>query len=125
MNSQAKFVVFHRKDMNNVGDIASEPLQYFLPRDSYQTIDILDIGKDAYPSNVPMIVGGGGLLGNEFIGNHLDRVLSSSDKQQLERLWKNKWVLGNIENSELHSRFIEEYRSLIKKYIDLIPQTLS
>lgn len=116
-----KFIVAHRKDPNNVGDLASEPLQYFLPRDQYQTIDILDLGKESFSSNTPLIVGGGGLIGNEFIGNNLEKIISDSDKHQLEKLWKQKWSLGNIENADLHRQFSEEYRSLIKKYIDMLP----
>lgn len=118
-----KFIVAHRKDPNNVGDLASEPLQYFLPRDQYQTVDILDLGKETFSSSIPLIVGGGGLIGNEFIGNNLEKIMSDSDKHQLEKLWKQRWALGNIENSDLHRQFSEEYRLLIKKYIDLLPTT--
>ena len=35
-----KYVVTHRTDPNNVGDIASNPLQYFLQPDEYQVVDI-------------------------------------------------------------------------------------
>ena len=37
-----KFTVVHRVDINNVGDLASNPLQYFLDRDEYDVIDIVD-----------------------------------------------------------------------------------
>lgn len=116
-----KFVVFHRTDPNNVGDIASQPLQYFLPRDQYQVVDILDVGKEPYSNNVPAIVGGGGLIGNDFIGNNLDRLISSSDQKQLEKLWKQRWQLANADNTALNKEFTEEYRLLIKKYIDRLP----
>ena len=75
-----KFVVVHRKDQNNVGDIASNPLQYFLKDDEYQTVDIANLRNDLYPANVPVIVGGGGLIGNDFMGSAVRDVLSSADK---------------------------------------------
>ena len=34
-----KYAVVHRSDPNNVGDLAANPLQYFLNKDEYQVID--------------------------------------------------------------------------------------
>ena len=61
-----KFVVVHRADRNNVGDIASNPLQYFLKEEKYQTVDIVDLPRSEYNTTLPTIVGGGGLIGNDF-----------------------------------------------------------
>lgn len=116
-----KFVVAHRRDENNVGDIASNPLQYFLQPSEYQVVDVIDLGKESYPSNVPIVVGGGGIIGNEFIGNSIEKIFSAADKLQLEQLWKSRWQLCNPENRELQQQFTQEYHVLIKKYIDKIP----
>ena len=113
-----KCVVVHREDLNNVGDMASNPLQYFLPPEDYQTIDIVNLYKTDYPSNVPVIVGGGGLLGNEFFGDAVKNVLSSADKSQLLNLWDQRWNLCNPENTEINLEFLERYKNLIKEYID-------
>ena len=61
-----KFTVVHRADRNNVGDLASNPLQYFLEPEEYQVVDITQIKETSYNSALPMIVGGGGLVANEF-----------------------------------------------------------
>mgnify|MGYP003667401347 FL=1 len=59
-----KYVVVHRNDTNNVGDLASNPLQYFLQPDQYRVVDITHSHVEQYPSGVPLIAGGGGLLAN-------------------------------------------------------------
>lgn len=120
-----KFIVIHRKDQNNVGDMASNPLQYFLREEQYQVIDIAELGRDAYPSGIPIIVGGGGLIANETMSHALDKIFVESDRLQLETLWEQRWSLGNPDNKDLHKNFTEEYRSLIKKYIDKIPKSKS
>lgn len=120
-----KFIVAHRKDYNNVGDIASNPLQYFVPSSDYETIDIIDLGKTAYPAKTPIIVGGGGLIFNEYIGNSIEKIFSEADKNQLEHLYKQRWISCNPDNSKINNEFNDEYRLLIKKYIDKIPQTHS
>lgn len=118
-----KFTVVHRADQNNVGDIASNPLQYFLNRDEYDVVDIVDITQKAYDSTLPLIVGGGGLIDNEFFGDALRNVLISADYNQLMQMWQQRWSLCNPENEELHTEFIETYQQFIKKYIDKLDET--
>lgn len=113
-----KCVVVHRKDENNVGDIASNPLQYFLSPDEYQTVDIIDLYKSQYPGNIPVIVGGGGLIGNDYLGDAVRDVLSTADKNQLLGLWEERWDLCDPSNFDLHSEFTNQYKNLIKEYID-------
>jgi hypothetical protein len=86
-----KCVVVHSKDENNVGDVASNPLQYFLNSGEYESVDISDLHRSRYSSNVPVVVGGGGLIGNEFFGDLARNVLNSSDKNQLLGLWDRRW----------------------------------
>ena len=61
-----KYAVVHRSDPNNVGDLAANPLQYFLNKDEYQVIDIMNCSVEQIPTDVPLVIGGGGLLGNDF-----------------------------------------------------------
>lgn len=117
-----KFVVVHRKDPNNVGDIASNPLQYFLNPDEYQTVDITDLRNETYASNVPVIVGGGGLIGNEFMGDAARDVLSGADKNQLKKLWELRWQTNNPSNLDLSVDFNSKYQNLISEYLNKVNQ---
>lgn len=116
-----KYVVAHRVDPNNVGDIASNPLQYFLPRDEYEIIDVAELGSTAYHENLPLIVGGGGLIGNDFIGNdYLSSLLESPDRLQLERLWSDSWTVSNPQYKELFQEFHTKYHDLISSTLEKI-----
>ena len=117
-----KFIVVHRNDPNNVGDIASNPLQYFLNKDQYQVIDVVDLHKTEYPANVPIIVGGGGLLANDFIGDAIQRILDSSDKNRLLNLWEQRWTCTNSENLELNQEFNTRYHALISEFLSKVNQ---
>lgn len=116
-----KFVVVHRRDLNNVGDIASNPLQYFLKPDEYQTVDAAGFGREDYPINVPLILGGGGLIGNEFVGNVVDKVLSTPDLLQLDALASSKWQLISEQNRSLHKQFKTSFRDLIDDVRSRLP----
>ena len=115
-----KCVVVHRKDENNVGDIASNPLQYFLNPSEYESIDILNLQRSQYPSNVPVVVGGGGLIGNEFFGDLARDVLNSSDKNQLLGMWQQRWDAIDPSNQDLSREFSIKYKDLIKEYVDKV-----
>lgn len=116
-----KYVVAHRVDPNNVGDIASNPLQYFLPRDEYEIIDVASLDRTAYREDVPLIVGGGGLIGNNFMGeDYLSQLLESSDKLQLERLWTESWNISNPMYTELYEEFNIKYQDLISATMEKI-----
>jgi hypothetical protein len=116
-----RFVVAHRKDPNNVGDIASEPLQYFLPRDQYQTIDVANLREEQYPIDVPLILGGGGILTNSFLGDVPGMLLQTPDRQQLEALTEFRWQLVNPKNSVLHDKFRLNYHELVARTLEQLP----
>jgi hypothetical protein len=120
-----KCVVVHRQDQNNVGDIASNPAQYFLKPEEYHTVDIEELNYTEYASNLPMIVGGGGLIGNEFFGDIVKNVLNSSDKNQLTDLWNRRWSITDPSNKTVHEEFLIKYKDLIKEYIDKLNTTKS
>lgn len=118
-----KYVVVHRKDPNNVGDIASNPLQYFLKPDEYQTVDISDIGNVKYNTDVPLIAGGGGLINNALFGDKLRDLLGSPDREQLMQMWTDSWVLSNLKYQNIYDEFNDKYKTLVKETIDKIPNT--
>jgi hypothetical protein len=120
-----KCVVVHRKDMNNVGDMASNPIQYFLKEDQYQSVDITELYTTTYSANLPVIVGGGGLVGNEFFGDIVKNVLHSSDKNQLLELWNRRWEVTDPANKNLHEDFLIKYKNFIKEYIDQLDKSKS
>lgn len=115
-----KFVVAHRRDYNNVGDIASDPLQYFLDEDQYQRVDIEEIGITKFNEDVPLIIGGGGLIANTFFGDIFDRFNRAADKIQLEDLYSNGWKLHNNNYRDIHESFSEKFQELIRKTISKI-----
>ncbi len=123
--SNPKYIVVHRVDKNNVGDMASNPLQYFLSEDEYNVIDITDVYNTPFPSSVPMIIGGGGLIENEFFSDLLSRLLISSDKLQLMKIWNTRWELQNPDQLEIFEEFVEKHDSLIKEYIDKLEEKKS
>ena len=119
----AKFVVAHRVDPNNIGDMASNPLQYFLPREDYEVVDVASIGSAAYNPNLPLIIGGGGLVDNEFMGDFYQQVFESPDMHQLDRMYRDSWTLSNPLYSDLHREFHDKYQELVQDTINKIGPT--
>lgn len=120
--SNPKYIVIHRADNNNVGDMASNPLQYFLEEDEYKVVDISEIYNTPFPNGVPMIIGGGGLLENDYFGDILSRILLSSDKLQLMKIWNTRWDLQNPNQKDVFEEFIEKHNLLIKETIDKLDE---
>lgn len=115
-----KFVVAHRVDPNNVGDMASNPMLYFGKGIEYQTIDIIKLGKQPYPEDVPLIVGGGGLIGNNFIGDPFLELLDSSDRLRLDLLSQEVWKLSNPAYKEYYDDWMRRFNDLIREAQDRI-----
>lgn len=115
-----KFVVAHRKDPNNVGDIASNPLQYFLKPDEYQTIDVANLQKEVYPTDVPLILGGGGLIANEFFGNVTAKLLDTPDRLQLAEMQKS-WKLVDKSQDSVHGEFKQRYTEAFEYAFNNLP----
>ena len=118
--TKPKFTVVHRADPNNVGDLSSNPLQYFLKPEEYQVVDITRITETDYDSRLPMIVGGGGLIGNEFFGDAVPSLLPAADLDQLVSIQKHKWNLKDPANEKAHAEFQFAHRNFIKRYMNKI-----
>ena len=112
-----KYTVVHRRDPNNVGDIASNPLQYFLKDDEYDVVDINDVSKVSISPYIPLIVGGGGLISNDFMDTNFRRLLTGSDKAQLYEMYDRRWNTPSTTMKEVQAEFEAEYLELIRKYI--------
>lgn len=117
-----KFTVIHRRDVNNVGDMASNPLQYFLPPSEYEVFDIANIRREPIPFGPPIIAGGGGLIANDFFGEVLRDLTVSHDKIQLYEMFDNRWKLSNPINRQTHMEFEEKYKDLVHQTINKIKQ---
>lgn len=116
-----QYVVAHRKDLNNVGDIASNPLQYFLKPEQYTTIDVALLDTEHYPLDVPLIVGGGGLIGNNFMGNIVAKLLTSLDERQFNALAEMKWKVVDPAFEEVNETFRKELKKLVRETQKLMP----
>lgn len=115
-----KAIVAHRLDENNVGDISSNPLQYFLDRSEYDVVDVASLGTKGYDDTLPLIVGGGGLINNAFMGDFYRELLDSPDRIQLERMYEESWDLRNEKYLPEYKEFHERYQRLIKNTIEKI-----
>ena len=112
-----KFTVVHRKDINNVGDMASNPLQYFLKPDEYQVVDITKLGYENFDTGIPIVAGGGGLISNEFFGDVLADLLLGADRKKLLTMWADFWEISDPINVDLRIEFTKKARELIKEYL--------
>ena len=117
--ANSKLVVVHRRDQNNVGDMAANPLQYFLKDDEYIVLDLSDFKNTKIPSDAKIILGGGGLLSNENF-DHIVEFVTNSDYRQLLKLSKSSWTLSNQENSEAHQEFSTKFTELISSTLKTI-----
>lgn len=70
----------YRKDPNNVGDYFCNPLRYFWPGAEVNSIDIDAVKKATWGMNDPMIVGGGGLIGNDNFEKLMVRIMTHPDE---------------------------------------------
>jgi len=114
--TKAKYNVVFRNDTNNVGDIASNPLQYFLKEDEYNIIDIADFDKESFDDTLPIICGGGGLIGNEYFGENVELILQHPDKNSIESVFDHRWMLSNQKYESLQIEFNQKLGTLVQEY---------
>ena len=113
-----KPIVIHRQDKNNVGDLYCNPLPYF--GIEHDVIDITQLHVAQYDSNRPIIVGGGGLIENDFMGDVLKRLLLSSDYVTLRDAAQSLWTVSQSNNNSLLEEFQTKINSLVQEYIEKI-----
>lgn len=71
---------FHRRNRNNVGDLRCGPAEYVDFLHAFKTIEIFRCRRPMKLADKPVIVGGGGLFGNEFFADQLDNIVRSQPK---------------------------------------------
>ena len=113
-----KYYVVHRKDKNNVGDMSSNPLQYFLQDHEYKTIDVIDILRYDFDPNIPVIAGGGGLLANEFMDDCLKDLTVSHDKNKILEIGTEIWNQTAASNKSIRDEFFSKFNPLVAEYVN-------
>ena len=111
-----KAIVVHRTDLNNVGDMSSNPLQYFLKPDEYKTVDITNISRLNFDESIPVIAGGGGLLSNLFMDNALMALTASNDENEMLALANSFWKSSHTSNKQVRDEFFQKLNVLVKEY---------
>jgi hypothetical protein len=114
----SKCYVVHRVDKNNVGDMASNPLQYFLKPSEYTVVDITNVSTTHIPDNMPVITGGGGLLANHFMEDALRDLTVASDKTNLLNLGSQYWKQVSASNKGIRDQFFAKLNPLVKEFVD-------
>jgi hypothetical protein len=112
-----KCYVVHSVDKNNVGDMASNPLQYFMNKSDYTVVDITQIGSTFFEDK-PVVVGGGGLIANDFMEDSLRDLTVPSDKNQILNLANQYWKQTSAANKSLRDEFFSKLNPLVKEYVD-------
>ena len=105
-------VEFHRIDQNNPGDLFSNPSRYFFPNEETIKIDIDNVRKTAWNQLDTIIVGGGGLIGNENFETLMSRITTHPDEQILIDILETKLKNVSVENKEK----LQKYKSTVQKY---------
>ena len=118
-----KYAVVHRSDPNNVGDLAANPLQYFLNKDEYRVIDIMNCSLEQIPTDVPLIIGGGGLLGNEIFGDVIEQLLQAPDTAKVMQQWTDVWNIVQHTNAKPRDRFMAKLQPLVHDYLNELDNT--
>lgn len=113
-----KCIVIHRHDQNNVGDMASNPLQYFMDPEEYEIVDITKINRMNFDENIPIIIGGGGLIENTFIGDSLREFITCYDESQLLETATSFWPQSSNANKTVRDEFFTKLNALVKEYLE-------
>jgi len=120
-----KSYVVYRQDKNNVGDIASNPLQYFMKPGHYEEVDIVNIGRHNFDPGVPVIAGGGGLLANEFMNDALRDLTVSPDKTSILNIGEEIWNRTAPANKNIRDEFFAKLNPLISEYVNKLSNDTS
>lgn len=107
-----KYVEIHRKDQNNVGDIFSNPLRYFANKEEVASVDIANLRSAPFQDDVPVIVGGGGLIANEHFGDFTGILAGGADATSLVNMYENRWQCKNTNNEGIFNDFNEKFQKI-------------
>lgn len=111
----SKVVQVFRTDRNNIGDWYSNPLRYFMKEEDLITVDIANPHLTTYESNLPIVVGGGGLIENELFGEFVDTITRNSDETRLQHMYDNAWECSYANNQGVHKAFMDKFDNIFKE----------
>jgi len=117
-----KYVEIYRKDPNNIGDIYSNPLRYFVSQKDVVSVDIANLSATPFADNVPVIVGGGGLIANEHFGEIAGIVAKGPDLAGLTNMYENRWQCKNVNNESVFNEFQTEFQKIYSKAMSSVHQ---
>ena len=103
---------FHRIDETNPGDWFSNPCRYFFPELETTKVEIDIVKKTIWHQKDAIIVGGGGLLGNENFDNLMLRLLTHPDMNILEDILETKLKNASSENKNVLYKWKESIQKL-------------
>lgn len=110
-----EYVEVYRKDINNVGDIFSNPLRYFADKSNVVSVDIAHLENSPMVDDVPVVIGGGGLIANEHFGELAGMIAEGADVTSLVNMYNNRWKCKNTNNEQLFATFNEQFQALYSK----------
>jgi len=116
-------VEFHRMDANNPGDWYSNPSRYFFPNKAIQ-IDIDNVRKTTWNQQDTIIVGGGGLIGNENFEPLMERLSRHPDEQLLKDILETKLKTVSGENKEIITDWKDKVRVITLKTINSLDKSI-
>jgi hypothetical protein len=86
-------------------------------KSEYTVVDITQIGSTFFEDR-PVIVGGGGLLANEFMEDSIKDLTVPSDKNQILNLANQYWKQTSAANKAVRDEFFSKLNPIVKEYVD-------
>lgn len=117
-------IEIHRLDENNPGDFYSNPCRYFLSKLTTKKLDVDNIKKASWHQKDTIIVGGGGLLGNDNFEPLMQRLSTHPDEQVLEEILETKLKNISNENKELLWKWKEVVQSYTLNVLNGIDRSI-
>ena len=117
-------IEIHRIDENNPGDFYSNPCRYFFSNLTTKKLDVDNIKKASWHQKDTIIVGGGGLLGNDNFEPLMQRLSTHPDEQVLEEILETKLKNISNENKELLWKWKEVVQSYTLNVLNGIDRTI-
>lgn len=116
------YIEVFRKDPNNVGDMYSNPLRYFNENNTkkVKSIDIDNLTHVEFGDDIPIIVGGGGLIENEHFGRNVKRIVDGADMNSLIQMNDHRWKCQSPNNEQVFADFQTRWQKLYSSTLDKI-----
>lgn len=107
-------------DQNNPGDWFSNPCRYFFMDRNTKKVDIDNVKRTSWNHKDTLIVGGGGLIGNDNFELFMDRITTQPDINILNDVLEVKLRDTSFENKDILKLWKEEVQTITFKYLDKI-----